>query len=82
MEELVGSLGRSDDRAEVRSLISLLLTIQRDFYLLDGANILCGTLRKEPQDFPGGAVVKNLPANGGDTGSSPGPGRSHMPRNN
>ena len=29
--------------------------------------------------FPGGAVVKNLPANAGDTGWSPGPGRSHMP---
>ena len=29
--------------------------------------------------FPGGAVVKNLPANAGDTGSSPGLGRSHMP---
>ena len=29
-------------------------------------------------DFPGGAVVKNLPASAGDTGSSPGPGRSHM----
>ena len=26
-------------------------------------------------DFPGGAVVKNPPANGGDTGSIPGPGR-------
>ena len=33
-------------------------------------------------DFPGGAVVKNPPANAGDTGSSPGPGRSHMPRSN
>ena len=32
--------------------------------------------------FLGGAVVKNLPANAGDTGSSPGPGRSHMPRSN
>ena len=31
------------------------------------------------QDFPGGAVVKNPPANAGDMGSSPGPGRSHMP---
>ena len=29
--------------------------------------------------FPGGAVVENLPANAGDTGSSPGLGRSHMP---
>ena len=32
--------------------------------------------------FPGGAVVENLPANAGDTGSSPGPGRSYMPRSN
>ena len=30
--------------------------------------------------FPGGSVVKNLPANAGDTGSFPGLGRSHMPR--
>ena len=36
------------------------------------------TLQEE--GFPGGAVVKNPPANAGDTGSSPGPGRSHMPR--
>ena len=32
--------------------------------------------------FPGGAVVKNPPANAGDTGSRPGPGRSHVPRSN
>ena len=32
--------------------------------------------------FPGGAVVKSLPANAGDTGSSPGLGGSHMPRSN
>ena len=32
--------------------------------------------------FPGGAVVENLSANAGDTGSSPGLGRSHMPRSN
>ena len=31
---------------------------------------------------PGGAVVESLPANAGDTGSSPGLGRSHMPRSN
>ena len=34
------------------------------------------------QGFPDGTVVKNLPANAGDTGSSPGLGRSHMPRSN
>ena len=33
-------------------------------------------------DFPGGTVVKNPPANAGDTGSSPGLGRSHMPQSN
>ena len=32
--------------------------------------------------FPGGAVVENLPANAGHTGSSPGLGSSHMPRSN
>ena len=28
--------------------------------------------------FPGGVVVKNPPANAGDTSLIPGPGRSHM----
>ena len=32
--------------------------------------------------FPGGAVVENPPANAGNTGSSPGLGRSHMPQSN
>ena len=32
--------------------------------------------------FPGGAVVKNPPANAGDTGSTLGPGRSYMLRSN
>ena len=36
--------------------------------------------KNELLGFPGGAVVENLPANAGDTGSSPGLGRSHMPR--
>ena len=34
------------------------------------------------RDFPGGTVVKNPPANAGDTGSSSGLGRSHMPLSN
>ena len=34
------------------------------------------------QGFPGGVVVKNPPANAGDTGLSPGPGGYHMPRSN
>ena len=30
------------------------------------------------QGFLGGSVVKNLPANAGDRGSIPDPGRSHI----
>ena len=37
---------------------------------------------KGRRGFPGGAVVENLPANAGDTGSSPGLGGSHMPQSN
>ena len=33
-------------------------------------------------DFPAGPVVKNLSGNAGDTGSTPGPGRFHMPWTN
>ena len=41
------------------------------------------TQRKYPlEGFPGGEVVKGLPANAGDMGLSHGPGRSHMPRSN
>ena len=29
-------------------------------------------------NFPGSPVIKNLPANAGDMGSIPGPGRYHM----
>ena len=41
---------------------------------------LCAPKRVAYQDFPGGAVVKNLPANAGNMGSIAGAGRSHMPR--
>ena len=40
------------------------------------------SFKKRVGGFPGGAVVENLPANAGDTGSSPGLGGSHMPRSN
>ena len=39
-------------------------------------------LKTDIAGFPGGTVVENPPANAGDTGSSPGLGRSHMPRSN
>ena len=37
---------------------------------------------QQKRGFPGGGLVDNLPANAGDTGSSPGLGRIHMPRSN
>ena len=37
-------------------------------------------IKKRSEGFPGGTVVENLPANAGDTGSSPGLGRFHMPQ--
>ena len=43
-------------------------------------NNFCWSKKKE--GFSGGAVVKNLPVNAGDVGSSPGLGRSHMPGSN
>ena len=54
-------------------------------YYMRDSNILCKTpadKKKTVKGFPGGTVVKNPPANAGDTGSSPGPGRSHMAQTN
>ena len=45
------------------------------------ARIICMIKRLPLWDyFPGGPVVKNSPANTGDTGSIPGPGRHPRPR--
>ena len=49
-----------------------------EFFFLCGLSLL----RANYRDFPGGAVVKNPPANAGNMGSSPGQGRSHMPWSN
>ena len=45
-----------------------------------GKNIY--TYKKKNGGFPGGAVVENLPANAGDTGSNPSLGGSHIPQSN
>ena len=46
------------------------------------ALVFCFGEYKNVWGFSGGAVVENLPANAGHTGSSPGLGGSHMPRSN
>ena len=70
-------------------ILSLSCSILSAVHVLKGAasvsNVDKGSrkiaLKKSIWGFPGGAVVENLPANAGDTGSSPGLGRSHMPQN-
>ena len=64
-----------------------MLKIKREIGAIEGLLFACLTERKLlfkklVLGFPGGTVVKNPPANAGDTRSSPGPGRSHMPRSN
>ena len=39
-------------------------------------------IKKQSQDFPGGAADNNPPARVGDMGSIPGLGRVHMPPGN
>ena len=40
-------------------------------------NMLCSSLEANRRDIPRGSVVKNSPANAGDTGSILDPARSH-----
>ena len=50
---------------------------------ISGSSVMSGpvcNLAEGNQDSQ--QVVKNTPVNVGDMGSSPGPGRSHMPRSN
>ena len=60
-------------------MLSEISQTEKDRYCM--ISLICGIL-KIKQGFPGGAVVESLPANAGDTGSSPGPGGSRMPRSN
>ena len=53
--------------------------------LVTVATFVSGLLKKKKKHtqtlntgFPGGSAVKNPPANAGDMGLFPGPGRSHM----
>ena len=58
-------------------------TISHSHCLMLFKRLLSGWIKTRLMgDFPGGTVVKNPPANAGDTGSIPGRGRSHMPWSN
>ena len=49
---------------------------------MDGSHRYNNNQRKNSGGFPGGSMVKNLPANKGDTGSFPVLGRAYMPGDN
>ena len=51
-------------------------------WLHNDASVLSTTELKGARCFPGGPVEKSPPANAGDTGSIPGPGRPHVLRGN
>ena len=66
------------------------VTVSQSFVVTLGAGVrspLSPVSQEEGGDLnnnkvPGGPVVKNLPANAENTGSIPGPGRSHVPWGN
>ena len=69
-----------------RRLESELIMVNLECHVEEHILSSVGTLRTFEQEviwgFPGGAVVENPLAKAGDTCSSPGPGRSHMPQSN
>ena len=69
---------KSDDRGP--QVLSLTYMASHQSLLSLGFSLFPPLKNEGIGGFPGGAVVENLPANAGDTGSSPGLGRSHMPQ--
>ena len=61
---------------------SLIIREMQNHNEISPHNCQKAVIKKATKGFPGGAVVESLPANAGDTGSSPGLGGSHMPRSN
>ena len=68
------------DNVSYQSDVHLLLCLLKTLYLLLLWTPLKTEKKKKKEGFPGGSVLKNLPANAGHMGLIPGPGRSHMPR--
>ena len=71
--------------APAASLTSFLLPVLICSWYVQGAHTLPAShvpgtgINKRTGDLPGGTVGRNPPANGGDTGLTPGPRRFHMP---
>ena len=73
---------KSNDKLKVSIYRSIITLNVNGLYDPIQRHMVVDWIKKQDTGFPGGAVVENLPANAGDTCSSPGLGRSHMPRSN
>ncbi|KAM9083397.1 15-hydroxyprostaglandin dehydrogenase [NAD(+)] isoform 2-T2 [Megaptera novaeangliae] len=93
LDILVNNAGVNNEKNWEKTLqINLVSVISGTYLGLDymskqnggegGIIINMSSLAAHTGDFPGGAVAKNPPASAGDTGSIPGPGRSHVPQSN
>ena len=69
-------------RKKMLSFLDNILKYIHQTFLFRKEQITNLPFKKDVWGFPRGAVVENLPAKAGDMGSSPGLGRSHMPRSN
>ena len=58
--------------------VCLQMNRQRKCGIYVYSGILVNIKKEENPDLPGGSVVGSLPANSGDPGLIPGPGRFHM----
>ena len=56
--------------------------VSQEESVVESSLLVSWCLRSSKQDFPGGPLVKNLPANAGDMGLIPVPGRFHMLQGN
>ena len=64
------------------TMIQCIGNLNMDIEIISKNQMETVKLKSRITGFPGGSVVKNLPANAGATGSSSDLGRSHMPRGN
>ena len=78
----VQSYVKKQEKSQINNLTLHLKQLEKEKQTKPKVSRRKEIIKVRAEDFPGGAVVKNLPANAGDTGSSPGLGRSHIPQSN
>ena len=85
VSEILLSLIKDHSKSEPLSLVRVKRINKQQIQISQTAGIgmirskICiKYFKNEEQDFPGVSMVKNLPANAGDMGSIPDPGRSHV----